>query len=408
MADGLNVASDDKYQSRRADEEGGMEGQCESEPRQASPTPGPSSAAMTPTPPPTPTPPAAASASSAPESESQNLLADDLGVQVYDRDAFEAEVMTHVDQMMAQREREQKLQRNTRELKDVLKKVSEIVEKVERAEARLEAMDNNGERRRIMSVLDELEKLKDKKEQMEEKREAVVQELKEMRAWDEVKKDFGIVEEDKEKSKKDEVDVESMMKESQGEETEKEKKIRLGELTAFGKSLKSTKHGDDGANKEFTRYFKEQMAINTISDEDRSCWKGAPPKAKKRKKDDTSKGTREEDIQEKEEEDFGNGTDDSDWDSSDSDNGVRRRTTRGRKRVVDDGDRQEYLDRLEAWQEGGERTLCDTKFEELEGGLHVPSSIWDSLFNYQKVCVQWLWELHQQKVGGILGLYTVL
>ena len=33
----------------------------------------------------------------------------------------------------------------------------------------------------------------------------------------------------------------------------------------------------------------------------------------------------------------------------------------------------------------------------------VPSSIWDALYNYQKVCVQWLWELHQQKVGGILG-----
>ena len=29
--------------------------------------------------------------------------------------------------------------------------------------------------------------------------------------------------------------------------------------------------------------------------------------------------------------------------------------------------------------------------------------LWSSLYHYQKVAVQWLWELHQQDVGGILG-----
>ena len=43
------------------------------------------------------------------------------------------------------------------------------------------------------------------------------------------------------------------------------------------------------------------------------------------------------------------------------------------------------------------------EYEELEGGLRVPAKMWQSLYHYQKVGVQWLWELHQQDVGGILG-----
>ncbi|KAF8006362.1 hypothetical protein BT93_K0608 [Corymbia citriodora subsp. variegata] len=39
----------------------------------------------------------------------------------------------------------------------------------------------------------------------------------------------------------------------------------------------------------------------------------------------------------------------------------------------------------------------------LEGGLKIPESIFSKLFDYQKVGVQWLWELHCQKAGGIIG-----
>lgn len=45
-------------------------------------------------------------------------------------------------------------------------------------------------------------------------------------------------------------------------------------------------------------------------------------------------------------------------------------------------------------------------FEDIEfdhGGMRVPGELWDCLFDYQKTCVQWLWELHRQHVGGILG-----
>ncbi|KAM7257912.1 hypothetical protein ACFE04_013653 [Oxalis oulophora] len=45
----------------------------------------------------------------------------------------------------------------------------------------------------------------------------------------------------------------------------------------------------------------------------------------------------------------------------------------------------------------------ETSFVALEGGLKIPETIFKELFEYQKVGVQWLWELHCQKAGGIIG-----
>lgn len=42
-------------------------------------------------------------------------------------------------------------------------------------------------------------------------------------------------------------------------------------------------------------------------------------------------------------------------------------------------------------------------FVALEGGFKIPETIFNSLFDYQKVGVQWLWELHCQRAGGIIG-----
>ncbi|KAL5702314.1 Protein CHROMATIN REMODELING 8 [Ranunculus cassubicifolius] len=39
----------------------------------------------------------------------------------------------------------------------------------------------------------------------------------------------------------------------------------------------------------------------------------------------------------------------------------------------------------------------------LEGGFKIPDVIFNKLFDYQKVGVQWLWELHCQRAGGIIG-----
>ena len=40
---------------------------------------------------------------------------------------------------------------------------------------------------------------------------------------------------------------------------------------------------------------------------------------------------------------------------------------------------------------------------EYEGGLIVPAWTNDRLFPYQRTGLQWMWELHRQQSGGILG-----
>ncbi|CAE5989033.1 unnamed protein product [Arabidopsis arenosa] len=45
----------------------------------------------------------------------------------------------------------------------------------------------------------------------------------------------------------------------------------------------------------------------------------------------------------------------------------------------------------------------ETSSVQLEGGLNIPECIFRKLFEYQRVGVQWLWELHCQRAGGIIG-----
>ncbi|KAI1935954.1 DNA repair protein rhp26 [Ophidiomyces ophidiicola] len=93
-------------------------------------------------------------------------------------------------------------------------------------------------------------------------------------------------------------------------------------------------------------------------------------------------------------------------------------------RGLDDGNENVYQRRLRDWvqrrSEARERTedhaqSSNAESEEwflphprvpdilLDGGYQVPGDIYPYLFDYQKTGVQWLWELYQQRVGGIIG-----
>lgn len=95
-------------------------------------------------------------------------------------------------------------------------------------------------------------------------------------------------------------------------------------------------------------------------------------------------------------------------------------------RKFDDGNEKSYLARLKGWTQNRKKAReqqktrdRDGKKEEVEeewlmphptesdtvfdGGLKIPGDVFPSLFDYQKVGVQWLWELHAQNVGGIMG-----
>ncbi|XP_070289278.1 DNA excision repair protein ERCC-6 isoform X2 [Myotis yumanensis] len=86
----------------------------------------------------------------------------------------------------------------------------------------------------------------------------------------------------------------------------------------------------------------------------------------------------------------------------------------GRKvvRCRDDGDEDYYKQRLRKWNklrlQDKEKCLkleddseeSDAEFDE---GFKVPGFLFKKLFKYQQTGVRWLWELHCQQAGGILG-----
>uniref|UniRef100_A0A8C3E223 DNA excision repair protein ERCC-6 n=1 Tax=Corvus moneduloides TaxID=1196302 RepID=A0A8C3E223_CORMO len=81
------------------------------------------------------------------------------------------------------------------------------------------------------------------------------------------------------------------------------------------------------------------------------------------------------------------------------------------RRWRDDGDVDYYKQRLRKWQK---ERLKDKEHEtaeelseesdvEFEEGFKVPGFLFKKLFKYQQTGVRWLWELHCQQAGGILG-----
>ncbi|ODV92212.1 hypothetical protein CANCADRAFT_15801, partial [Tortispora caseinolytica NRRL Y-17796] len=90
---------------------------------------------------------------------------------------------------------------------------------------------------------------------------------------------------------------------------------------------------------------------------------------------------------------------------------------------MDDGDESYYQRRLQDWSSKrralrrhtlGDDVIDDSADEShlphptipdvsFEGGYRIPGDIYSTLFDYQRTGVQWLWELHSQNTGGIIG-----
>jgi len=65
---------------------------------------------------------------------------------------------------------------------------------------------------------------------------------------------------------------------------------------------------------------------------------------------------------------------------------------------VSGGDREEpvFAGAADEGEEGDEQV-------EFEGGFTMPAATYNGLYDYQKTGVKWLWELHNQSCGGIIG-----
>ncbi|NWH76106.1 ERCC6 protein, partial [Piaya cayana] len=109
--------------------------------------------------------------------------------------------------------------------------------------------------------------------------------------------------------------------------------------------------------------------------------------------------------------DFKEAEDDSDFFPSSEEEEEHTTGKRKVKRWRDDGDEDYYKQRLRRWQKARLKDKehqtaedlseeSDTEFEE---GFKVPGFLFKKLFKYQQTGVRWLWELHCQQAGGILG-----
>ncbi|KOC59628.1 DNA excision repair protein ERCC-6 [Habropoda laboriosa] len=68
------------------------------------------------------------------------------------------------------------------------------------------------------------------------------------------------------------------------------------------------------------------------------------------------------------------------------------------KRVLDDGDEEMYRQRVKE-----SRYPKNEPLHKIDNLFKVPQSIWKKLYKYQRVSVQWLWELHSRALGGLVG-----
>ncbi|KAA0193871.1 hypothetical protein HAZT_HAZT003111 [Hyalella azteca] len=85
----------------------------------------------------------------------------------------------------------------------------------------------------------------------------------------------------------------------------------------------------------------------------------------------------------------------------------RNKLLKEKKRAVDDSNFDSYEKRIKKWKKT-QVVDCNNvsgslDYEVLGRSMRVPSIIWSRLYKYQRTGVQWLWQLHSQGCGGILG-----
>ncbi len=298
------------------------------------------------------------------------------GVTVYDQETFEENVSKKLSDFVDKQKREQDLKNLHKESKSVNESLFKATQDLSKVEDQLKNAVSRGitSDRRLQLIIDQQEKFK-------------LEILNLTKSKNEIQAALELIQTE-ESNVQESNDVEK--------ESKREKSIRLGQMTAFGTVLasKSEQDNDDNNFLKGRNYVKDWMD----TEEDQAPESVAQPKSKLRQlleKPKDQKDPQDPDL-------------DSDWESE-SDSEIsplkKLRTKTRNSETIDDGDRDLYIQRLQAWQDSRTKsdTDLDSKYEELDGGLRVPLRIWKNLYHYQKVAVQWMWELHQQDVGGILG-----
>lgn len=202
-------------------------------------------------------------------------------------------------------------------------------------------------------------------------------------------------------------------------ESEQEYLVRTGKITPFANSRGFTRgRGDVTQNIDTSKPFSASTIteIGDIKEEDEDGEDGEEVEVKA-----------EESAEEDADDAYSSGYTTDEVDPEDIElvelKKKRKRNERPETEAIDDGDEWSYQQRLKWWIEKRQKARAragvivpasDYAKDEwlldgpeadaiLEGNFKVPGEIFNALFDYQKTCVQWLWELHTQKTGGIIG-----
>ncbi|KAI3402348.2 rhp26 [Candida oxycetoniae] len=202
------------------------------------------------------------------------------------------------------------------------------------------------------------------------------------------------------------------------DETEREYLLRTGKITAFGNENAFQSTESSSGEKQSHVFLREPgfdenveklVPNEKIEEEEEEDLEAKDEDYVYNEEDeevDVADEVVEDDDEEQEQEQEADVTDENDE--------ISMQETRN----IDDGDETQYQKRLKEWvrkrsslRQVDEHpddpewfkphpTIPDAK---LNDTFKLPGDIYPSLFDYQKTCVQWLWELYSQKTGGIVG-----
>ncbi|CUM67089.1 uncharacterized protein PRCAT00004778001 [Priceomyces carsonii] len=338
---------------------------------------------------------------------------DTLGVKLVDQDQLESSITQRANEALISKDAEldqKRLEKSTRDLNKTLGKIRSLQKRLENPKTKLsqrkqlkdeiEWYNENELHPLKQDIQDITERLNDNRNQLNHSKEKKINQVTDERLPGETEKDF---------------------------------LIRTGKITAFG-NANSFQQDDNGKGEAAKSHVflkepgfepsnessNEPSIFEEVNDDDYVYDEEGPRKRKKRLEEEaeyehehSSLGSAGVDLdgatkeQESKEESIGEQEDSEDV-------SVLKLLSRN----VDDGDERVYQIRLKDWikrrsalRENDEEKDKEEWFKPhpkipdaiLNSKFRLPGDIYPSLFDYQKTCVQWLWELYSQKTGGIIG-----
>lgn len=335
-------------------------------------------------------------------SDSQNLEA--LGVKLVDQDELATSITKRANEALISKDAEldqKRLEKATKDLNKTLAKIKLLERRLENSRTKL------SQRRQIK---DEIKWFEDNEmAPLQRDIEDITNRLKE--------------------SKQQLTEAEHAPQTGKNEqlpgESERDFLVRTGKITAFGNESAFQQEGDEGAKSHV--FLRDPGFDDETSEIDDNEVKMEQIEVSNDDKEEIEEDIPREDGLGSEFED--NASEESDDDkevvndeASDIDDILEEKRKPKSKfeaqRNVDDGDEYIYQQRLKDWvqrRSSLRKQDTDPDKEEwfkphptvpdavLNSQFKLPGDIYLSLFDYQKTCVQWLWELYSQKTGGIIG-----